>query len=390
MESQEFDKSYYITGLIRRKIQQQPLSPREEEELHKWCSERAENASFYERIRNEKELAQSVNRYLATDTAQRWTEFHAQHIQRRDKIWPIWQVWSAAILLLAISISVLFYFYKRDTSHSSIGSDTLVNHDSMPSPGSNRATLVWADGSSIELSGRHSGLIVGGELSYEDGSQLSEAKTTYATLKTPKGGQYRIELPDGTKVWLNAASSLQYPAHFDGDQRKVILSGEAYFEVAHNTKQPFVVETARQHLSVLGTVFNINAYEDEERTTTTLLEGKVALQSRNNMEKPILLDPGKQSILLADEFKVIAVDKQEAVGWKDGKFVFNGSDIYAVMRQIERWYDVEVIYEGDMSDILFTGTLSRFADIRTVAEKLELTREIKLTIQGRRITVRKR
>ena len=390
MESQEFDKSYYITGLIRRKIQQQPLSPQEEEELHKWCSECAENASFYERMRNEKELAQSVNRYLATDTAQRWAEFHSKHIQRKNKIRPIWRAWSAAVLLLAIGISVLLYFYKRDASHSSIGRGTLVNHDSMPSPGSNRATLVWADGSHIELSGSHSGLIVGKELAYEDGSQLSKAKTAFATLKTPKGGQYRIELPDGTKVWLNAASSLQYPAHFDGDQRKVMLSGEAYFEVAHNTKQPFVVETSRQHLSVLGTVFNINAYEDEEQTTTTLLEGKVALQSKNKMEKPILLEPGKQSILMADQFKVIAVDKQDAVAWKEGKFVFNGSDIYTVMRQIERWYDVEVTYEGDIANVLFTGSLSRFADIRMVAEKLELTREIKLTIQGRRITVSKR
>ncbi|TDQ79302.1 FecR family protein [Sphingobacterium yanglingense] len=390
MESQEFDKSYYITGLIRRKIQQQPLSPQEEEELHKWRHECAENGSFYERIRNERELAQSVNRYLATDTAQRWTEFHAQHIQRKDKIRPMWQAWSAAVLLLAISISVLFYFYKRDASNFSIGRDTLVNHDRMPSPGGNRAMLVWEDGSSIELSGKHSGLIVGKELAYEDGSQLSEAKTIYATLKTPKGGQYRVELPDGTKVWLNAASSLRYPTRFDGDQRKVMLSGEAYFEVAHNPKQPFIVETARQHLSVLGTVFNINAYEEEEQTTTTLLEGKVALQSRAKMEKSVFLDPGKQSILLADEFKVTAVDKQEAVAWKEGKFVFNGSDIYAVMRQIERWYDVEVVYEGDMASVLFTGSLSRFADIGTVAEKLELTREIKLTIQGRRITVRKR
>lgn len=390
MESPEFDKSYYITGLIRRKIQQQPLSPQEEEELHKWCSECAENASFYERMCNEKELAQSVNRYLATDTSQRWTEFYSQHIQRKDKIRPMWRAWSAAVVLLAISISVLFYFYKPNTSNSSIGRDTLVNHDRLPSPGGNRATLVWADGSSIELSSKYSGLIVGEELAYEDGSQLSEAKTTYATLRTPKGGQYRVELPDGTKVWLNAASSLQYPARFDGDQRKVNLSGEAYFEVAHNPKQPFVVETARQQLSVLGTVFNINAYDEEEQTTTTLLEGKVALQSKAKMEKPILLYPGKQSVLLADQFKVAAVDKQEAIAWKEGKFVFNGSDIFAVMRQIERWYDVEVTYEGDMANVLFTGSLSRFADIGTVAEKLELTREIKLTIQGRRITVRKR
>lgn len=390
MESQEFDKSYYITGLIRCKIQQQHLSTQEDEVLHKWCNECAENASFYERMRNEKELAQSVNRYLATDTAQRWAEFHAQHIQRKNKLRPMWQAWSAAVLLLSISISVLFYFYKRDTSNFSMGRDALVNQDSMPSPAGNRATLVWADGSRIELSGKHSGLIVGEKLAYEDGSQLSEAKTTSATLRTPKGGQYRVELPDGTKVWLNAASSLQYPGRFDGDQRKVMLSGEAFFEVAHNPKQPFVVETARQQLSVLGTVFNINAYDEEEQTTTTLLEGKVALQSKAKMGKPILLDPGKQSILLADQFKVTAVDKQEAIAWKEGKFVFNGSDIYAVMRQIERWYDVEVTYEGDMSNVLFTGSLSRFADIRTVAEKLELTQEIKLTIQGRRITVRKR
>lgn len=381
MESQEFDKSYYITGLIRRKIQQQPLSPQEEEELHKWRHECAENGSFYERIRNERELAQSVNRYLATDTAQRWTEFHAQHIQRKDKIRPMWQAWSAAILLLT-TISVLFYFYQRDITNSSIGRDTLVNHDRMPSPGGNRATLVWEDGSSIELSGKHSGLIVGKELAYEDGSQLSEAKTIYATLKTPKGGQYRVELPDGTKVWLNAASSLRYPARFDGDQRKVMLSGEAYFEVAKHKNHPFVVETAKERVEVLGTHFNVNTYPDELTSRTTLLEGSVRVNST------VVLVPGQQAIVgTSGDLRVIPVDTQQVIAWRMGKFVFESEALESVMQKIGRWYNVDIIYKGSVSNKTFSGTVSRFEDIHKLLDVITYTSGVQFKLEGRRITV---
>ena len=391
MENKEYNKAYNITALIRRKIQGQQLSPQEERDLAEWCNESVENSSFYEKMQDEGQLARSVNRYLATDTQGRWEEFRLQHLQRRGRTRKFRVSWYAAAVLLIIGISLVLYVYQHKDAASTGATTRLAQQDSLPMPGGNRAILTWADGSSVELSENHTGLLVGEELVYEDGSVLSQAKTRHATLTTPKGGQYRITLPDGTKVWLNAASSLQYPTQFDGSERKVRLTGEAYFDVAHKEDQPFVVETAQQSLKVLGTVFNINAYAEEGKTSTTLLEGKVAVRS-NNLQgtKSATLAPGQQSILEVTGLRVAPVDVQEAIAWREGKFVFSNSDIHSVMRQIARWYDVEIVYEGDLSAVLFTGSMSRFADIHTVVQNLELTREIELNIQGRRIVVKKR
>ncbi|MFD2555088.1 FecR family protein [Sphingobacterium tabacisoli] len=320
--------------------------------------------------------------------AHNWSriESHIHSKSRVRKLKNFW--WSAVACLFLLAIGVMFYFYKTN-SFSAV--DNVAKLTEPIKPGSNRATLTFADGSTVALSPTQGGVVVGETMTYDDGSTISSKKVTYATLATPRGGQYRVTLPDGTKVWLNAASSLQYPTLFDGDERKVRLTGEAYFEVAHKEDQPFVVETAQQSLKVLGTVFNINAYEEEGKTSTTLLEGKVAVRS-NDLQgtKSATLAPGQQSILEETGLRVVPVDVQDAIAWREGKFLFSHSDIYSVMRQIARWYDVEIIYEGDLSAVLFTGSMSRFADIHTVVQNLELTREIELNIQGRRVVVKKR
>ncbi|MBL1408249.1 FecR family protein [Sphingobacterium faecale] len=390
MEKQEFENSYYITGLIRKKIQKQSLSPQEEAELDTWRKQNAQNNAFYEKMQDELYLAQSVNRYLATNTEQRWEEFQIQHMQPKRRDLSFQWISVAAAILLVIGISFVIYFYQQALLPLSDTTVQSVIKDSLPQPGGNRATLTWSDGNSIALSEGHDGIIAGEHLAYEDGSVLSQVKTDYATLVTPKGGEYRITLPDGTQVWVNAASSLTYPTRFDGDERKVKLSGEAYFQVAHNKEKPFIVETDHQRLKVLGTVFNVNAYADEKQTSTTLLEGKVAVRALDDQDNSIVLRPGEQSQLVGGKLHVSPIDVQEAVAWRQGKFVFNSTDIYTVMRQIARWYDTDIVYQGDLSNVLFSGSVSRFSDIESVVKSLELTREIKLTIEGRRIIVRKR
>ncbi len=187
-------------------------------------------------------------------------------------------------------------------------------------------------------------------------------------------------------VWLNAASSLKFPVKFAGKERVVELTGEAYFEVAPEAGKPFIVETVNEKVLVLGTHFNINAYSDEPVAVTTLLEGSIKVQSTQT-GKASILKPGQQSLLDASQFTIQAANLEEAVAWKNGYFRFNDERIADIMKKLERWYNIEVIYEGKPSEELFNGKISRFKDISQVLRMLEKTEGIHFKIQGRRVTV---
>jgi ferric-dicitrate binding protein FerR (iron transport regulator) len=207
------------------------------------------------------------------------------------------------------------------------------------------------------------------------------------TLTTPRGGQYEVMLPDGTKVWLNSASSLTYPVTFAGKERRVELTGEAYFEVAKNTSSPFFVKTSGQTVKVLGTHFNINSYEDEKCVKTTLLEGSVVITSDGN-KQAVNLKPGQQSVNKAASFDVInEADIDEAVAWKNGKFLFRNTDLQTVMRQLSRWYDVDVEYQGTIAERHYRGRISRNVPVSQVFEILK-TSGINFIINGRTIIVK--
>jgi transmembrane sensor len=213
-------------------------------------------------------------------------------------------------------------------------------------------------------------------------------KTVYNTIETPKGGQYRIDLPDGTMVWLNAGSSLRYPNRFAGQERKVALTGEAYFEVAKNKQMPFRVVSGKQVVEVLGTHFNINAYTDEASVKTTLLEGSVnvLLQETHQSE---LLNPGQQAVVKYNGSSIVVqpVKVEEAVAWKNGYFMFVDADLESIMRQLARWYDVEVAYEGNLGSLKFGGMVSRSKSIAQTLRILELTGNVRFKVAGRRVTV---
>jgi transmembrane sensor len=269
-------------------------------------------------------------------------------------------------------------------------------------PGSNKAFLTLADGRKISLTDANSGEIVkqeglsinktaDGKIVYtvvDQGKNGGLEKIAFNTIETPKGGQYQINLPDGTKVWLNAASSLRYPTKFAANIRKVELTGEGYFEVA-KVHIPFVVKTAGQEVEVLGTHFNINSYKDEDDIKTTLLEGSVRVipfgTHKNNSSK--LLKPGEQSQLNESDIKVKAVDTESIVAWKNGDFVFKGDDFRTIMNKVARWYDVEVIYKGDFDNLKFGGYISRSKDISAVLNIMESTGKVRFTVEGKKITV---
>jgi len=206
------------------------------------------------------------------------------------------------------------------------------------------------------------------------------------TVSTPKGGQYRIILPDGTNVWLNAASSISYPTVFKGAERLVTLNGEGYFEVTKNKAMPFRVKSAMQTIEVLGTHFNINAYTDETRVKTTLLEGSVKVISAT---RSTFITPGEQAAISRAGNGIISkqrVNVDKEVAWKNGVFSFADEDIRAVMRQVSRWYDIDVVYEGDIPDEKFFGEISRSSNLGDVFRILELN-NMKFAVEGKTIKV---
>lgn len=260
-------------------------------------------------------------------------------------------------------------------------------------PGSNKATLTLGNGKTVVLEEAKDGAIAAGdekihktkdELVYNHDGQ----STAMNTLQTPKGGQYQVVLSDGTKVWLNAASTLTYPASFGGNSRTVTLSGEAYFEVAANPNLPFFVNTAGEQVQVLGTSFNVKAYTEEKRHTTTLITGSVKVA---RAEKAVILQPGEQTVYTKASGRLQASggDPARAIAWKNGQFAFKNDDLKDVMQTISRWYDTDVQYDEtlDISAIHVTGFMRRQANLSSTLEILELTAGVHFKVQGRTISV---
>jgi len=263
-------------------------------------------------------------------------------------------------------------------------------------PGSNKATLILADGSKIDLAAEKNGTLKtqpgsqvikqNEQLTYSTARGKTVAEVTYNTLTTPRGGQYEVTLADGTKVWLNAASSLKFPTAFTGSERVVELTGEAYFEVAHNSKQPFKVKTANQIVQDIGTQFNVNSYADEDAAATTLVEGSVIIFDAG---RQTMIKPGQQYLLKANGVPAVRndVDIDEVTAWKNGLFQFNNADIKTIMRQISRWYNVDVEYSGQVPASTYHGRISRNSNASAVLKILELS-GIDFTIERGKIIVK--
>ena len=306
----------------------------------------------------------------------------------------------AAAAAILIFLSIGLYFVVNKPVQQQIAGNQIHKNDI--GPGGNKAILTLADGKEIVLTGARNGILAtqrnteikkteDGKIIYTNDQSLSDkssANVQYNTITTPRGGQYQVTLPDGSRVFLNAASSLIYPTVFAGNERKVTLAGEAYFEVAHNSHQPFRVSSNGQTVEVLGTHFNINAYSDERLIKTTLLEGSVRV-SRG--QKTVVLKPGQQAQIsdrdTDSDISIISdADIEEAVAWKNGLFILD-DHIQPVMRLISRWYDVDVIYDGAAPDDIFGGEVPRFQNISEVLKVLQLTKKVHFKIDGRKIIV---
>lgn len=324
--------------------------------------------------------------------------------ERKNRLYN-WKKFSiAAVLLITSTIAAFFYI---NNSQPPMEEFVEIDVKNDIAPGNNKAILTLADGSRISLDDAATGFVASqgnnsiiktkdGQIVYkknEQGLKSMSAGLAANTIQTPKGGRYTISLPDGSKVWLNSASRLIYPTTFTGSERKVKLIGEAYFEIAKNKKVPFRVESNNQIVEVLGTHFNINSYEDETFIKTTLLEGSVRIilnSAKSSSPNTELLKPGEQSLTNSSQsnIRVESTDTEKAVAWKNGYFKFKNTPIEEIMREIERWYDVELIYDGKMPADELTGFVSNQVKISSVLKILEQSGGIKFTVKGRKIKIK--
>lgn len=349
----------------------------------------------------------------------------SENIQsQKGKITPLkkYTRWiAAAAVLVLVSVAGYFFLVNKVETQPALVTKPRINPKNDIAPGGNKAVLTLSDGSQIILNTIENGFVAlqgnslvkkmdDGQLVYQNSrsnpvsSSLQNQAIDFNTITTPKGGQYQLTLPDGTRVWLNAGSSLKFPATFYGNERNVELVGEAYFEVAKYKKMPFNVKTGTRWVEVLGTHFNVRAYEDEKNYEATLLEGsvKVSEMQPSNGSKDTgyglsvinskILKPGQQArinnIKTSDIHIISNIDTDEVMAWKDGLFLFNNTNIETAMQQISRWYDAEVVYEGSKPVVKLTGVIPRNNKVSKILNVLEAVEGVKFDIEGKKIIVK--
>ena len=314
------------------------------------------------------------------------------------------RVASAVLVLLILTTAVFLFHQNEGTIVAHKGNSIQPGKDI--APGRNNAVLTLSNGTTIILDSAANGTLaqqgnskvlkINGQIAYnKTGSEEVGGKPVYNTITTARGNQYQLILADGSKVWLNAASSIRFPTSFTGNERRVEIIGEAYFEVAKDAKKPFRVFISSlsgtggyredgAEIEVLGTHFNVNAYSEEPDIKTTLLEGSVKIKKANVVQ---MLSPGQQASLTSNGIALGKnVDVSRVVAWKDGYFVFDNTDLHALMRQVARWYDVDVNFEGKITEDGFTGKISRNVPLSRFLKVLELN-EVHVRIEGKKITV---
>ena len=361
----------------------------ETEELQKWQKEHKNNQHFYQKISSPSYLEQGLQEYSQYDSRHAWEQMKLQ-IQNRKKRFIRRLLPYAAIVILLISTVILTRFqYPAKSPEPQITTTKLIR------PGSSKAQLILSDGQQIELEAGNGRLCrpIEGENFLNDGKLLdyrqqpfTKENVTLHTLRTPRGGEYQLVLSDGTRIWMNADSELVYPEHFTGPRRKVELKGEAYFEVAQNTECPFHVVVGDMEVKVLGTSFNISAYPNAKRQTT-LAEGSVTVHWQ---QQEMLIRPGQQVTESNEGLQVKQVNVANYTGWKDRRFIYENQNLGEVLKELERWYDVEIITaDQTIGTLHLTANLPKYENIDKVLNIIEYAACVKFEIKNRKIIIRR-
>lgn len=391
-DEEAFRTAYLISGYIRQR-----LTPEEHTELDRWVEKSDHNMLLFEQLTDEHYLGQSLKFLEQVDTEQALqkvlSKIAAAPVKKptlfsRLKHYTV----AASVLLITGAAIVIYQFAFKDSIHQEA-----IYAEADIQPGSHKATLILADGKTISLNDHQKGKVAtqdhtsiekndSGSIIYQQQSGIAPTANLYNILKTPNGGQFQLVLPDGSKAWLNAASSIRYPVAFPSGERVVEITGEIFFQIVRNKNAPFKVKLKNEMITVLGTSFNVNSYQDEPFMQTTLVEGLVSI---NGDGRDIQLLPG-QAAKWKDlaNVSVDAVSIEEITAWKEGLFVFENATIETIMRQVARWYDVQVKFEDSINHH-FNAALPRNLPVSKLLRLLELTHRVQFKISGKTITVHK-
>jgi len=382
----------HLISLIVRQLSGAP-DPEGLQELQAWAAEDAANEALLKRVSNEEELEKELTRYRAIDSVAGYNQW-AGYIQSRGRIRRLrFTGWAAAASLLA---AVAISEWVKSSHSVQHAAPVMVENRQLVMPGRNTAVLTLSNGRQIQLDSAANGNLAregntrlvkpdSASLSYQEGRGSAPAEIAYNILTTPRSGQYQLALADGSRVWLNNVSSLRFPTAFRGKERVVELSGEGYFEIANNPGKPFIVKVGSESVEVLGTSFNIMAYPEEGGTQTTLLAGAVRVKAGFNT---VQLKPDEQARVNASgSLSVLEnVPADDIVSWKNGFFYFGRASFAAVMRQLSRWYNVEVVYEGKVPDLEFGGKIDRGLSLDELLKYLDKN-QIRFRLDGRKLIV---
>lgn len=383
-------KENEIDRILADIIAGEKISEEDQRLLEEWRQHSEESLYFEKEVR---ELARAGSELKSRRTNASIFERVEQDVKKQRKIRFMQRVSVAASIVLLVGFSFYFMFLpgKQENEFQQMAATTIVHGGAraeliLPrgevSPLDTMTRVVLAGDSLLQVTSSRNTLIYNSETNNE--------QVEYHTIRVPRGGEYNLLLSDNTKVYLNAGSSLRYPVRFSGDRREVILEGEGYFEVTRDTAKPFVVKTGSVNVQVLGTAFNVNAYPEEENVETTLVEGKVRVDGKNEQR---ILEPGTQLVYdkRRENMVVLKVDTEEYISWKDGYYYFKRETLGRIMDRLSRWYNLNVFYQNEeLKSIEFGGRLKRYEDITYLLERMEETQDIKFIIKGNTITVQRK
>lgn len=377
-----------ILDIMQQLLRHQPLSEQQEQRLSNWRQRSPDHESIINTITDDPSVLQHLRSRLAVNTSEAWDKVAAR-IESAPTVKPVtkpgmvfmnstwFRVAAAVLVIFGISI----FLWNRLKSHSSEIASVAVPANNTISPGFDRATLTLSDGRTIDLD-KASDTIKDGALSIANNhGELAYSQANISamnTMTTPKGGQYRLTLADGTRIWMNAESSITFPTAFLDKSREVHVAGEVYFEVSRNKEKPFIVSTDNEKILVLGTSFNVNTYDNDRSTKTSLIDGSIKISNT-------ILEPGQAFV----NNKVVATNIEQDIAWKNGEFNFDHLTTQQVMRQIARWYNIDIQYQGGIPDIEFRGNMGRNLTLHQVLESLELM-GMRFTLTNRVLTVAKK
>jgi transmembrane sensor len=402
-ESYNLSNELFQIGSLLLKYNQGEITEEEKTILDNWKNASPENDRLIATLTNNEDLQAKLNQLheiegTREDARKRVLEMlfpGALVVPMRRATPGIWKTVAAAVAITAVVGTGAWFMLKKDKPkqvatvqpvESGIQNDV--------TPGGYKAQLVLSDGSTIELDSAGTGKLAqqgnmqvmnaDGQLLYKKDA-ASESKTLYNILKTGRGQMYPVKLSDGSAVWLNSSSSIRFPVAFNEQERRVEITGEAYFEIAHNDRKPFTVSVNGMTVQVVGTVFNINSYTDEGSMKTTLLKGGVKVKQGNQQ---VMIRPGEQAEVIENKIKVKAdVNISKEVAWKNGLFYFKNENVKAIMRQISRWYDVDVVFEGNISNSAFSGKIYRNANLSEVLKLLNVL-DVNYKIEGKKLIIK--